>query len=265
VSAARRTGWSGWPVLLGPRIVRADPGAWSAGGRSEFTYRDLGLAQASAGAIGARHVRRRGTGLVGFDWHCHDLDFQFNYVIGGSSLVESEHGERHRLAAGDAICEPALHRVRELDFSADYDCIQITVPAEPAPPIPGRHGPLPARASTLDPERHTVHMPAAGIAPEGDAPVRWRDLGTAALTGGRLILRLVAAAERYRSEADWLVVLGGSAEAGPGGPGLRPFDAVSLGGPHDSRLRELAPGRAGLRALELTVGARCQPTSPEVG
>jgi hypothetical protein len=254
VSGAPRTGWSDWPVVLTPLFVHADPAAWSTGGRSEFSYRDLGLARASAGAIGARHVRRRGTGLVGFDWHCHDLDFQFNYVIRGSSVVDSEHGERYRLAAGDAICEPALHRVRELDFSADYECIQITVPARPAPPIPGRHGTLPARAVTLDPARHTVHIAAAGIEPEPEAPVARHDLGTAALTGGRLILSLATAADPYRSEADWMVVLGGCAQAGPGGVPVRPFDAVSLGD-RDAAERELAPGGAGLRALELTVRA----------
>jgi len=196
-----------------------------------------------------------GPGLVGFDWHCHDADLQFNYVIRGSAAVESEHGERYLLGAGDAICEPALHRVRELDFSADYECIQVTVPAQAAPPIRGRDAPLPARARELDPARCSVYVPASASARAPQAAVRRHDLRTAAITGGRLLASLVAAGAGYRSEAAWLVVLDGSARAGPDRVPLRAFDAVCLGGPPEDRTYALVPDGATFRALELALPA----------
>ena len=168
----RPPGWVGWQEGAAPApapvVLRSGAHAWSVGARSEFTYRDLGLAGASGGAIGARHVRRVGAGAIGFDWHCHDADFQFNYVIAGSATVETEHGERHRLSPGDAICQPGLHRVRELDFSEDYECIQIAVPAEAMAPIVGLDAKLPPRARTLDPARRTVVSAGAGSRAEAD-------------------------------------------------------------------------------------------------
>ena len=97
---------------------------------SRLRSRVPALTAATNGVMACRHVRRRGDGLIGFDWHCHDTDFQFNFVLAGTSRVENKHGERHTLGPGDVICEPGLFQVREFDFSEDYDVIQIGVPAE---------------------------------------------------------------------------------------------------------------------------------------
>jgi hypothetical protein len=243
-----------------PVVIRAGDDAWSPGGRSEFTYRDLGLAGASAGAIGARHVRRVGAGKIGFDWHCHDADFQFNYVIGGSATVETAHGERHRLSPGDAIIEPGLHRVREFDFSEDYECIQIVVPAEAPAPTVGLGARLPPRVRALDPARRTVVSPGGGTGAraerDGAAGRVWeRDLGAGAVSGGRIAIVLAGADARatYASRGCWMLVLDGAVTIAPGA-GREPWSPL---GPLDAAV--LVPGSAatagpaGVRAIELVL------------
>jgi hypothetical protein len=255
--------------------VRNDQSSWSGGFRSEFAYRDLGLVKASRGLICARHVRRVGHGDIGYEWHCHDADFQFNYAIRGSTVVETDHGACHHVRPGDSIAQPGLYRVREFDFSEDFECIQITVPAEQGPTIAGRYTPLPARADELDPNRRSVYTAARSPHPVSEPPrataVSRRDLGSRGLTNDRIILTLIevqkarAGVSAYRSSADWLIVLKGSAlvSNGDGVPptSLAPLDALAFGRHLDApRLIELGGERFAALELELPAGR-----SPTVG
>jgi hypothetical protein len=268
---------SGW--LAGERpaldrvLIRNDQSAWTGGFRSEFAYRDLGLVKASRGLICARQVRRVGHGAIGYEWHCHDADFQFNFALHGSTVVETDDGACYHVKPGDSIAQPGLYRVREFNFSEDFECIQITVPAEQGPTIIGRDAPLPARASRLDPDRRSVYCAAESsdpvLEPPGAPAVSKRDLGSRDLTSGRISLTLIEAHQggpdgsAYRSAADWIVVLQGSARvsAGDGASptSLAPLDALAFGSDASApRLIEI--DGPGFRALELEFPPR-PPTS----
>lgn len=261
------SGWlAGERPVLDRVLVRNDQSAWSCGFRSEFAYRDLGLVKASRGLICARHVRRVGHGAIGYGWHCHDADFQFNFALRGSTVVETDHGASHHVRPGDSIAQPGLYRVREFDFSEDFECIQITVPAEQGPTIMGRDAPLPARANELDPDRRSVYCAAGSsnpvLEPSGAPAVSRRDLGSRDLTNGRISLTLVEAHQArpgvsaYRSAADWLLVLAGSARVndGDGAPptSLAPLDALAFGSPASAQ-RTIDFDRPDFMALELVL------------
>ena len=263
------SGWlAGERPVLDRVLVRNDQSAWSEGFRSEFAYRELGLVKASRGLICARHVRRVGHGAIGYGWHCHDADFQFNFALRGSTVVETAHGARHHVRPGDSVAQPGLYRVREFDFSEDFECIQITVPAEQGPTIMGRDTPLPERASELDPERRSVYCASESSHPVFESPgapaVSRRDLGSSALTSGRIALTLVEAHQArsgvtaYRSAADWLVVLEGSAlvSNADGAPptALAPLDALAFGS-HASAERIIVFDGPRFMALELELPA----------
>lgn len=263
------SGWlSGERPVLDRVLVRNDQSAWSEGFRSEFAYRELGLVKASHGLICARHVRRVGRGAIGYGWHCHDADFQFNFALRGSTVVETDHGARHHVGPGDSVAQPGLYRVREFDFSEDFECIQITVPAEQGPTIMGRDTPLPERANELDPDRRSVYCAAGssnpGLESAGAPAISRCDLGSRALTSGRIALTLIEAhqarpgASAYRSAADWLVVLAGSAlvSSADGAPptALEPLDALAFGS-HTSAERIIDFDGPGFMALELELPA----------
>jgi hypothetical protein len=98
-----------------------------------------------------------------------------------------------------------------------------------------------------------------------------RDLGSRGLTNDRIILTLIevqkarAGVSAYRSSADWLIVLKGSAlvSNGDGVPptSLAPLDALAFGRHLDApRLIELGGERFAALELELPAGR-----SPTVG
>ena len=70
------------PLSIAFRLVRAT-GEWQrlAGPLAALEVRDLGLAAASNGQLGAWQVRVAAPATVELDWHMHDLDFSFLYVL----------------------------------------------------------------------------------------------------------------------------------------------------------------------------------------
>jgi mannose-6-phosphate isomerase-like protein (cupin superfamily) len=147
---------------------------WEQGLRPYLSYRDLGLAAATDGKLGALRVRSKEE--VASDWHCHDLDFQFFYVLRGSISLETETGQKVTLGPGDTGYQPGLLRHRET-ISVGYECVEITGPAE-GDTITGKDAPLPARAAHLDPDRDS-HF-------SRDSGEPYRDLGLRDRTAGRL-------------------------------------------------------------------------------
>src|SRR3954469_25869716 len=95
------------PVLPTSVLPRA---AWlkAPGIRSWLEYHDCGLAAMTGGLIGAQHVRFvGGTGDNG-DWHFHDLDWQFSFMLAGTQKQVTDDLGEQTLVAGDASCLPAL-------------------------------------------------------------------------------------------------------------------------------------------------------------
>jgi quercetin dioxygenase-like cupin family protein len=103
---------------------------WDAGLRAFFAYRDLGVATATGGRVGAHVIRARGAADAGGERHHHELDFQFAYVLRGWVEFEYEGVGRVRLEPGSCVVQPPGIRHAELSHSADLEMLELTMPAE---------------------------------------------------------------------------------------------------------------------------------------
>lgn len=223
MSAQKDTWISGWtadePIQIGYVAVGRDEGTWEQGLRPYLQYRDLGVAGVSDGKIGVKHIRTTSDTPVASDWHVHDLDFQFFYVLEGEITLENRHGESVTLGKGDTGYQPGLVWHRET-ISPGYACLEITGPAV-GETITGLDSPLPARAAALDPERRgtfTYERPESYV--KGNGPRKfflYRDLGTREASDGRMHIHIVKATEpgagtgwHYHTMAQWFWILGGS-------------------------------------------------------
>jgi quercetin dioxygenase-like cupin family protein len=112
-------------------ISHADQSAFESDGlRAFFEYRQLGIAEATAGKFGA-HVIRAIPGRVSeAAWHTHELDFQMVYVLQGWVVFEYENQGEQILRPGSCVLQPPGIRHREVRHSDDLVLIEIASPAE---------------------------------------------------------------------------------------------------------------------------------------
>ena len=112
-------------------VAHADGGKFEGAGlRAFFEYRELGIADATAGKYGA-HVIRAVPGMRSpAVWHRHDLDFQMVYVTKGWVVFEYEGQGEHVLRAGSCVLQQPGIRHREVRHSDDLELIEITSPAD---------------------------------------------------------------------------------------------------------------------------------------
>lgn len=110
-------------------VVHADA-SFEAGLRGFFEYRDLGIADATAGSVGARVIRARPGGEAEPVWHSHELAFQMVYLLKGWVVFEYEGVGEVRLEAGSCVHQPPRLRHREIAHSDDLELLEITLPAE---------------------------------------------------------------------------------------------------------------------------------------
>ena len=114
----------------GYQLTRAADKEWEKGLRGFFSYRDLGLSQATRGAFHAHIIRAdeaisRGTGK-----HKHDVSFHWTHVIKGWISFEFQGVGQVRLEAGDSQWMPyGIHH--ELNgCSDDLEMIEMHSPGE---------------------------------------------------------------------------------------------------------------------------------------
>ena len=97
--------------------------------RSYFEYRDLGIRQATRGKIVAHVIRaRRGRAPHG-EWHTHDCELQFVYVLKGWVRFEYEGVGEVLMKAGSCFYQPPRIRHRELEHSPDVEMLEVVAPA----------------------------------------------------------------------------------------------------------------------------------------
>jgi len=118
----------------GRSLLALSPFAESAftrdGPRADVEYRDLGLAAATGGRIGAKHIRairpfERETG-----WHWHDMDGHFVYVLRGWIEFRFDGaGEAVRVAAGGCLSQPGGVAHNVVARSDDLELLEINLPA----------------------------------------------------------------------------------------------------------------------------------------
>ena len=99
------------------------------GRREFFTYRDLGVTDASNGEMRAQ-VMSAITGMTEpTGWHYHVCQGQFVYALKGWVDLEFETGERLRLKAGDSLFIPGGMRHNEISTSDDLEILEVSIPA----------------------------------------------------------------------------------------------------------------------------------------
>ncbi len=104
---------------------------FEAGGlRSYFTYRDLGVAGATGGRVGAQVVKAVAAVREPAGRHRHGLKFQMIYVLKGWAKFEYDGQGVIKLTAGSCVNQPAGIRHEQIACSKDFEVLEITLPAE---------------------------------------------------------------------------------------------------------------------------------------
>lgn len=103
---------------------------WKTGLRTYFQYRDLGIVEGTNGKVLA-HVLRAVEPCSGpGGYHSHDVEFQMNYVLRGWTRVEFEDVGEVRFEAGDSWYQKPNIKHEVLEFSDDFEVLEIVMPAE---------------------------------------------------------------------------------------------------------------------------------------
>lgn len=111
-------------------VTHARDAAFDGGLRAFFAYRDLGIRDATGGAVGAHVIRAVPGEGAKPGWHMHDLSFQMVYVLRGWVEFEYDDIGLVRLEAGASVYQPPRIRHREVRHSDDLEMLEITAPAE---------------------------------------------------------------------------------------------------------------------------------------
>lgn len=174
--------------------------------RSFMQYRDLGLAAATDGLMHAEHIRVAGPGGARTGWHCHDLDFQYLYVLKGHVSYLTEDGQTITMQAGDGAHLPGLFRHDEFAFAPDFEVIQITAPCD-VRTIAGFDANLPAPRGTAGRvSAFVVSYDAPEAYRVGEGPRRflaYRDAAATQATGRRVNVNVVRNSRAGDSSTGW--------------------------------------------------------------
>jgi mannose-6-phosphate isomerase-like protein (cupin superfamily) len=107
----------------GARFTRDGP-------RADVEYRDLGLAAATHGAIGVKHIRAIMPLPAPTGWHWHDMTAHFVFVLKGwlTFRFSGVDGEV-TVAAGSGLSQPAGVPHNVVARADDLELLEINVPA----------------------------------------------------------------------------------------------------------------------------------------
>jgi uncharacterized cupin superfamily protein len=113
--------------------------------RDDSEYRDLGLAAATQGRLGVKHIRALKPMPAPTGWHWHDMTAHYVYVLRGSLTFRFAGVEGDvTLRAGDGLSQPAGVPHNVVARSDDLEVLEINEPAEygtwalAEPPAPWR-------------------------------------------------------------------------------------------------------------------------------
>lgn len=111
-------------------VTHSDDGFTRDGPRADVEYRDLGLAAATDGRIGAKHIRaiRSFPGETG--WHWHDMTGHFVYVLKGWIQFRYDGvADPVTVHAGACLSQPTGVAHNVVGRSDDLELIEINLPA----------------------------------------------------------------------------------------------------------------------------------------
>ena len=127
----------------------------SGGLREFFTYRDLGVEQATGGAVVAQLVRANEAPEQGTGWHVHEAQFHIVYMLRGWARFMYEDRET-LVEAGDCVHQAPGIRHFLFDYSPDMEYLEVVGPA--AFTSIGVEGPCAAPAPTGWPAAGKIEM-----------------------------------------------------------------------------------------------------------
>jgi mannose-6-phosphate isomerase-like protein (cupin superfamily) len=100
------------------------------GRREFFEYRDLGVADASAGTMRAQVMTSSQGMSRPTGWHYHECDGQFVYILKGWVDLEFEDGRTIRINEGDSLFIPGYLRHNEIRTSETMEILEVSVPGK---------------------------------------------------------------------------------------------------------------------------------------
>ena len=98
------------------------------GRRDFFTYRDLGVGDASAGTMRAQVMKATQGLSEPTGWHYHECDGQFIYIIKGWVDLEFEDGRTLRVEEGDSLFIPGYLRHNEIRTADSLEILEVSTP-----------------------------------------------------------------------------------------------------------------------------------------
>ncbi len=99
--------------------------------RADAEYRDLGLAAATGGRIGARHIRAIRPFEKPTGWHWHDMNGHFVYVLRGwVTFRYAGVADAVTVRAGGCLSQPAGVAHNVIARADDLELIEINLPAD---------------------------------------------------------------------------------------------------------------------------------------
>jgi quercetin dioxygenase-like cupin family protein len=112
------------------------------GRRAYFKYRELGVTEASQGAMRAQVTSASQGMSQPTGWHYHVCESQMVYMLSGWVDLEFEDGNTVRVEAGDSLYIPGGLRHNETGTSDTFELLEVSVPADmgtvPCDPPAGR-------------------------------------------------------------------------------------------------------------------------------
>jgi quercetin dioxygenase-like cupin family protein len=97
--------------------------------RDFFSYRDLGIAEATVGKVLAQLVRPENAPEKGTGWHYHGADFHIVYMLKGWARFMYEDKET-LVEAGDCVHQrPGIVHYL-FDYSPDMEYLEVVAPAD---------------------------------------------------------------------------------------------------------------------------------------
>lgn len=119
-------------ALSALRLTAFSDGAFTRDGpRADVEYRDLGLAAATGGRIGAKHIRAIAPFGQETGWHWHDMTGHFVFVLKGWITFRFKGVEEPvTVEAGGCLSQPAGVAHNVVARSDDLELIEINMPAE---------------------------------------------------------------------------------------------------------------------------------------
>jgi quercetin dioxygenase-like cupin family protein len=109
-------------------VKPSDTSFVSGGLRDFFTYRDLGIGQATGGRVVAQLVKANQAPERGTGWHLHEAQFHIVYMLKGWARFMYEEQET-LVEAGDCVHQAPGIRHYLFDYSPDMEYLEVVGPA----------------------------------------------------------------------------------------------------------------------------------------